>query len=51
MSMTANEKMLAGNASADASYIPMLLNLNTNYVDSDTDLCIRYMFLCCINCQ
>ena len=37
--MTANEKMLAGNASADASYIP-LLNLNTNYVICQ--LCTKY---------
>ena len=28
--------------------ILMLLNLNTGYADTDADLCIRIMSLCCI---
>ena len=27
--------------------ILMLLNLNTGYADTDADLCIRVMYLCC----
>ena len=27
--------------------IMMLLNLNTGYADTDADLCIRIMYLCC----
>ena len=28
--------------------ILMLLNLNTGYADTDADLCIRIMSLCCM---
>ena len=28
-------------------FILMLLNLNTGYADTDADLCIRIMSLCC----
>ena len=31
--------------------ILMLLNLNTGYVDTDADLCIRIMSLCCRDTQ
>ena len=31
--------------------ILMLLNLNTGYTDTDADLCIRSMSLCCIHCD
>ena len=31
-----------------AMLILMLLNLNTDYTDSDADLCIRIMSLCCM---
>ena len=30
--------------------ILMLLNLNTGYADTDADLCIRIMSLCCNLC-
>ena len=33
-------------ADPDATYV---LNLNTGYADTDTDLCIKIMSLCCIN--
>ena len=42
--------MLAGYADPDASYPdadPDALNLNTGYADTDADLCIRIMSLCC----
>ena len=48
--MNANEEMLAGYADPDASYpdaVLMLQNLNTGYADTDADLCIRIMSLCC----
>ena len=45
--------MLAGYADSDSSYPhadpDMLLNLNTGYADTDADLCIKIMSLCCIN--
>ena len=43
--MKANEEMLAGYADPDAGYPD---NLNTGYADTDADLCIRIMSLCCI---
>ena len=46
--MNASEEMLADNA--DASYLDADLdatNLNTDYADTDADLCIRTMSLCC----
>ena len=50
--MNANEEMLAGYADPHASYpilmlILMLFNLNTGYADTDADLFIRIMSLCC----
>ena len=55
MSLNANEEMLAGYADPDASYPDaapdaILLNLNTGYADTDADLCIRIMSLCCTIC-
>ena len=44
--MNANEEMLAGYADI-LMLILMLLNLNTGYDDTDADLCIRIMSLCC----
>mgnify|MGYP003692050689 CR=1 FL=1 len=48
--MDANEEMLAGYADimlVILLLILMLLNLNKGYVDTDADLCIRIMSLCC----
>ena len=49
MPMNVNEEMLAGNADVDASYPdanPDATYFNTGY--SDTDICIRIMFLYCM---
>ena len=46
MSVNANEEMLAGYADPDAGYPDAYPNV-TWYADTDADLCIRIMFLCC----
>ena len=47
----ANKEMLTGNADADASYPDADPDahkfFNTGYADSDADLCMRIMSLCC----
>ena len=53
------KEMLAGYADPDACILTLILmlpNLNTGYADiqviqdTDADLCIRIMSLCCIDC-
>ena len=51
MSVNANEEMLAGYADRDAGYPdvdPDAINLHTGYADTDADVCISIMSLCCI---
>ena len=48
MLLNANEEMLAGYADPDATYPdPDATYLNTCCTDTDADLCIRIMSLCC----
>ena len=49
--MNANEEMLPGNADTDAMLlmlILMLLDLNTGNADTEADVCIKFMSLCCM---
>ena len=51
MSMNANQEMIAGYADPDVvilMLILMLLILKTGYADTDADLCIKIMSLCCM---
>ena len=45
--MNVNEEMLAMLFLMLVILMLMLLNLNTGYADTDADLCIRIMPLCC----
>ena len=53
MPMNANEEMFAGYADPDASFPDAEPNatLITCYADTDADLCIRIMFLCCTSME
>ena len=51
MSVNAYEEMLVGYDDPDAGYPdadPDVIYLNTDYTDTDADLCIRVMSLCCM---
>ena len=51
MSMNANKEMLVGNADDHANYpdaYPDATNFNTDYADTDDDLFIKIMCLCCM---
>ena len=48
--MHANEEMLSGNAYVDASYPdadPDVINLNSDYADTDANSYIRFISMCC----
>ena len=51
--MLYNEEMFAGYADHDASFPDAEpdATLNTGYADTDADLCIRIMILCCTSME